>query len=137
MAEYIEWEAALYVILSVSSCYYKSPYCQAAGPRWMEVKNMRLIDADSLNARLSRNGTPYYTVPDIEKATTVDAEPVVYCKDCKYADKERRNAAERRYIESILFCRNSSLCGDEPLAMWSNDFCSYGVAKERADSEID
>ena len=29
---------------------------------------MRLIDADKLNARLSRNGTPYYTVPDIENS---------------------------------------------------------------------
>ncbi len=98
---------------------------------------MRLIDADSLNARLSRNGTPYYTVPDIEKATTVDVAQVVRCKDCKYADKERRNAVEKRYNEGILFCRNSDLCGDEPLAMWSNDFCSYGVAKECADDEID
>lgn len=37
---------------------------------------MRLIDADKLNARLSRNGTPYYTVPDIENAPTVDAAPI-------------------------------------------------------------
>ena len=38
---------------------------------------MRLIDADNLNARLSRNATPYFTVPDIENAPTVDAVPVV------------------------------------------------------------
>ena len=37
---------------------------------------MRLIDADRLNARLSRNGTPYYTVSDIENAPTVDAAPI-------------------------------------------------------------
>lgn len=37
---------------------------------------MRLIDVDKLNARLSRNGTPYYTVPDIENAPTVDAAPI-------------------------------------------------------------
>ncbi len=39
---------------------------------------MRLIDADNLNARLSSNGTPYYTVPDIENAPTVNAVPVVH-----------------------------------------------------------
>lgn len=43
---------------------------------WREVQTMRLIDADRLNARLSRNGTPYYTVPDIENAPTVDAAPI-------------------------------------------------------------
>lgn len=41
---------------------------------------MRLIDADKLNARLSRNGTPYYTVPDIENAPTVDVVPVVHTR---------------------------------------------------------
>ena len=66
----------------------------------------------------------------------VDAVPVVYCKDCKYADKERRNAIERRYVNGILFCRNSGLCGDEPFAMWPNDFCSYGERKGREDDEI-
>lgn len=38
---------------------------------------MRLIDAEALNARLSRNGTPYFTVPDIDNAPTVDADLVV------------------------------------------------------------
>ena len=69
-------------------------------------------------------------------ALTEDASvPVVRCKDCKYADTERRNATEKRYYNSILFCRNSNLCNDEPLAMWPVDFCSYGVAKECADDE--
>lgn len=43
---------------------------------------MRLIDADALNARLSRDGTPYFTVPDIYNAPTIDAEPVARCKGC-------------------------------------------------------
>nr|DAO37103.1 MAG TPA: hypothetical protein [Caudoviricetes sp.] len=38
---------------------------------------MRLIDADKLNARLNRNGTPYYTVPDIENAPTVDIKAMI------------------------------------------------------------
>ena len=46
---------------------------------------MRLIDADKLSARLSRNATPYFTVPDIENAPTIDAVPVVRCESCCYA----------------------------------------------------
>lgn len=42
---------------------------------------MQLIDADKLNARLSYNGTPYFTVCDIDNAPAVDASLVVYGKD--------------------------------------------------------
>lgn len=38
---------------------------------------MRLIDAEALNARLSRNYTPYFTVPDIDNTPTVNADLVV------------------------------------------------------------
>ena len=48
----------------------------AAARRWTEVQTTRLIAADKLNARLFRNGTPYYTEPDIENAPTVDAAPI-------------------------------------------------------------
>lgn len=104
---------------------------------------MRMIDADTLFHKLDTS--PWYdnadrdeiALPEIDSAPTVDAVHVVRCKDCKYADKERRNAVERRYNDGILFCRNSDLCGDEPLAMWPDDFCSYGVAKECTDNEID
>lgn len=70
----------------------------------------------------------------LKAAPAADVMPVVYCKDCKYADTERKNATEKRYFNSILFCRNSNLCGDEPLAMWPDDFCSYG---ERMDGGAD
>ena len=102
---------------------------------------MRLIDADALLERL--NDEPWennvdrdeIALPIVNAAPTIDAVPVVYCKDCKYADAERKNAIEKRYADSILFCRNSNLCNDEPLAMWPVDFCSYGMAKECADDE--
>lgn len=103
---------------------------------------MRLIDADRLFESVYDNvSAPYEEavatkedcLREIEDAPTV--VPVVYCKDCKYSDTKRRNAAEKRYADSILFCRNSNLCNDEPLAMWPVDFCSYGVAKECADDE--
>ena len=67
---------------------------------------------------------------EVNPVRSADVVPVVYCKDCKYADTERKNATEKRYFNSILFCRNSNLCGDEPLAMWPDDFCSYGERKD-------
>lgn len=67
---------------------------------------------------------------DVKDMPVVDAVPVVRCKDCKYADTERRNATEKRYYNSILFCRNPNFCNDESLAMWPNDFCSYGDRKD-------
>lgn len=112
---------------------------------------MRLIDGDELIKKFNEKADVAKCLIDertadrfatfcmladaVEEMPTVDAMPVIYCKDCKYADTERRNATEKRYYNSILFCRNSNLCNDEPLAMWPDDFCSYGVTKEDADEE--
>ena len=108
---------------------------------------MRMIDADWALGHLKpyepsdekwsvTGGTALRLIHNaIDNAPTVDAVVVTRCKDCKYADTERRNATEKRYYDSILFCRNSNLCNDEPLAMWPDDFCSYGVAKGGADDE--
>lgn len=105
---------------------------------------MRLIDADWVLDHLKpyepsdeewrvTSGTALRLIHTaVNNAPTVNAMPVVYCKDCKYADTERRNATEKRYYNAILFCRNSNLCNDEPLAMWPTDFCSYGERKDEA-----
>ena len=79
---------------------------------------MRLIDVDNLNARLSRNGTPYYTVPDIENAPTVEAMPVMhgrweqdvdgdwYCTNCDEVVAICDSGKNRTYRK--LYCPN---CG--------------------------
>lgn len=90
---------------------------------------MRLIDADVADRWMERNKA-YIDTEILQAIPTVDAVPVVRCKDCKYAEKERRNAAEKRYYNEILICRNANLCEDEPLAMWPDDFCSYGERKD-------
>lgn len=82
---------------------------------------------DAVGEAYLKGLNPLWELRDVPAA---DVAPVVYCKDCKYADTERRNATEKRYFNSILFCRNSNLCGDEPLAMWPDDFCSYGERKD-------
>ena len=95
---------------------------------------MQLIDGDALWKRL--NDEPWennadrdeIALPIVNAFPTVDAVIMTRCKDCKYADTERKNATEKRYFKSILFCRN--FCGDEPLAMWPEDFCSYGERKD-------
>lgn len=82
---------------------------------------MRLIDTDKLCARLSRNATPYFTVPDIENAPTVDAVVVTRCKDCKYA-----------YINSFSASSGVALCTLSGQPMQQDDFCSYGERREDA-----
>lgn len=81
---------------------------------------MRLIDTDKLCARLSRNATPYFTVPDIENAPTVDAVVVTRCKDCKYA-----------YINSFSASSGVALCTLSGQPMQQDDFCSYGDRRDK------
>lgn len=91
---------------------------------------MRLIDADVLENQFEISDEDILALDEIRHAPTVDAEVVVRCKDCKYADGKKETNVEKRYVADILVCRNSDLCGDEPLAMWPDDFCSYGKRKD-------
>ena len=78
---------------------------------------MRLIDADNLNARLSRNATPYFTEPDIENAPTVDAVPVVRCENCHYA--------------TWAAWADKYSCGQvQGLLVFGDHFCAFGRRKE-------
>ena len=96
-------------------------------------KSMRLIDADKLSARLSRNATPYFTVSDIENAPTIDAVPVVRCWECKH--HRDKNEHERQYLaEGVLICTSSEATDDCWNAVWPDHFCSYGERKEGADN---
>lgn len=95
---------------------------------------IRLIDANKLVDMLYDNEFASLCPLDevsgvIDACPTVDADFVVRCKDCKYADGKKETNVEKRYVADILVCRNSDLCGDEPLAMWPDDFCSYGERK--------
>ena len=87
---------------------------------------MRLIDADKLDWWYKGRNIRHI----IDDAPTVDAVVVTRCKDCKYADDEKQSIVEKQYMGDLLFCRNSYLCGDEPLSMWPNDFCSYGKRRD-------
>ena len=77
---------------------------------------MRLIDTDKLCARLSRNATPYFTVPDIENAPTVDAVVVTRCKECKHSWED---------ISGL--CCSHGVCVD--LTVPGDFYCAYGERK--------
>ncbi len=95
---------------------------------------MRLVDANTIKHTYLED--MFDTIDDFQRvndiidyAPTVEAVPVIRCKDCKYGDRERRDAGEKRYAPEILFCRNREWCEDMPLAIWPNDFCSHGEKK--------
>ena len=86
---------------------------------------MRLIDADRLSEAIYDNvPAPYEDaswakedcLAEIEAAQTVDAVPVVFCRECKY--------------------HNKPTCPMRLSFNWmkDDDFCSYGERKEGADN---
>lgn len=72
---------------------------------------MRLIDADKLPRHGGRGGIVHWT--DIEKAPTVDAVPVIRCKDCKH-----------RYMKDMVWQCPFGLPGGPDF------WCGYGAEKK-------
>ena len=102
---------------------------------------MRIIDADALGVgRCSKDILPdaYCAgwnglIELIEKAPTIDAVPVVRCRECKHF---------RHYGKTSLFINGKNIKAgwcqrrisyDEEYRMTADDFCSYGERKEGAD----
>ena len=98
---------------------------------------MRLIDLDSeyIQETLYRRG--FKTRQDIEDwlnfAPTIDAVPVVRCRECKH--HRDKNEQEQQYlVEDILICTSPDATDDCWNAVWPDHFCSYGERKEGADN---
>ena len=93
---------------------------------------MRLIDADALKTKAIKCETfKLYDAPvffkavgtkEIDRAPTIDAVPVVRCKDCKYRFKNNGHSKDGCPII------------DANIWMDGDDFCSHG---ERKDNETD
>ena len=86
---------------------------------------MRLIDADALLYELANQSFPqsgeygrarYRMLADLRNAPTVDAVPVIRCKDCVYC--RDTTDGTRKYCTST-----GSLVND-------GDFCSWAERKE-------
>ena len=97
---------------------------------------MRPIDADAFLKDILTAGIGKtiieYSESDIgymiRKRPTIDAVPVVRCRECKYS---RINHLMKK---DILSCENIDVCGEEYLFERNpNDFCSYGERKEGAE----
>ena len=92
---------------------------------------MRLIDADALNYSTHRECAghgEYYdieiiTKSKIDNAPTIDAEPVVRCKDCRHSEKMKAKLAGRI---TAVFCHKNK----KERFMLENDYCSYGERRE-------
>jgi len=91
----------------------------------------RLIDADKLGLtdfEIIMCGGDYkealkMLIEKIENAPTVDAEPVVRCKDCKYYLGDGLDECELMDAKSIIASLNSK--------RWYSDFfCAWGERRE-------
>ena len=84
---------------------------------------MRMIDADKFILSLmdaSLSSVDEDTILDlVDSVPTVDAVPVVRCKDCKYA-----------YINSFSALSGEALCSSSGKVMQQDAFCSYGERKD-------
>lgn len=107
----------------------------------------RLISADKLKAKQqedadlfigddtlsgkSRRDEALNAVANIVNAPTVDAVPVVRCKDCKWYKESKHSE-----LNSLRFCYRLRNDSGIPVGYnWDdNDFCSYG---ERREDEAD
>ena len=89
---------------------------------------MRLIDADNLvpdicDAEIEYGTKPvHFSANAIDLAPTVDAVPVVRCRECKY-----------RGTDDCIFHIKGEPADEELLLKLDNDFCSYGERKGCAD----
>ena len=99
---------------------------------------MSLINREALlsYADLWASCGDHYTAEDvimmIKTAPTVDAVPVVRCRECKH--HRDKNEQERQYlVEDILICTSPDATDDCWNAVWPDHFCSYGERKEGAD----
>ena len=85
---------------------------------------MRLIDADALmNEANSDEAYGYVDAKQISEVPTVDAVPIVRCRECKYRFKN--NGHDKSGCPII----------DANIWMDDDDFCSYGELKEGVDNE--
>ena len=91
---------------------------------------MRLIDADRLSEAIYDNvPAPYEDaswakencLAEIEAAQTIDAVPVVRCRECKYRFGNNGHS------------KNGCPIIDANIWMDDDDFCSYGERKEGAE----
>ena len=71
-----------------------------------------------------------HAIDCVEQATTADVVEVVRCKDCRFCESGKIMGGA-----SYFACRCQELLGEyaESIAVYSDDFCSYGKRRECTD----
>ena len=89
------------------------------------INREALLSFEKMDADLCATCGEHHTAEDvimmIKTAPTVDAVPVVFCRDCKHCDPENHHCDH--YMGTAA-----------PLRREPDDFCSYGERKEGADN---
>ena len=99
--------------------------------REKQSSEKRLIDANAMRADWLENGENEYVydtnavLDNIDSQPTIDAVPVIRCKDCKYCDISLVLPTGRE----MYTCMEGS--HDHQMLLNPTDYCSYG---ERRDS---
>ena len=88
----------------------------------MNVSNMKLIDRNALKSKIHYTDdfyeTPFVEWDDIAEQPTVDAVPVVRCRDCRWFSDNWCNEVHAHPIREDDFCSYGERKGgerDEPL----------------------
>lgn len=84
---------------------------------------MRLIDADAFLERMSHTDRFFGVAYDINDAPTVDAVPVVRCRECKYAKNAKVNKKGFR------------ICPASHMEIVDDDYCSCGEKEDRHETD--
>ena len=77
---------------------------------------MRLVDADVADKWMRQNNS-FIDSAILKAIPTIDAVPVVRCRECKHG---------KRGVDNMVRC--SHPCG-KVISMTAGDFCSYGQRK--------
>ena len=88
-----------------------------------------LTASDVLEENVYADDICLFITEYIESAPTVDAVPVVRCKDCVWSRERDEN--ERRYlVEGVRICTNSEAADSGWNPVFPTHFCSYGERKD-------
>ena len=84
---------------------------------------MRLIDVDAFLEKMKRTSRYFDVKFDIDEMPTIDAVPVVRCKNCVHGTVFVNNQGAE-YVDCVL---------DDYSVRKPTDYCSYRERKEGAD----
>jgi len=95
---------------------------------WTERRNtMRMVDADELVLDVMDASNADEALAMIDDAPTIDAVPVVRCRECRYFSITKDNDLHLK----VSGCYRLKKLGEEyPLVVQGDGYCSWGQRRE-------